>query len=109
VRLGQRTAGNARDSHLTLIRLRGAIDPKDSIYTPVRRLVFLRLVLLFNWKSNLPLTIPSAGCYKPYNGIGLRDLVLNIAGSSRIRGEGDLRKAGHFLEGLQLCSLADAH
>jgi len=43
------------------------------------------------------------------NGIGLRDLVLNIAGPRESEVKGIYEEAGHFLEGLQLCSLADAH
>jgi hypothetical protein len=102
----QRTAWNARDSHLTLILARGNTRSEGTLFTQrCAELIFLRPCLVVQLEKESGIEDAKRWLSQNVNGRGLRDLVLNIAGPRESEVEGIHEEAGRFLEGLRLLSL----
>jgi hypothetical protein len=105
----QRTAWNARDSHFTLILVRGNIPSEGTLFTQrCAELVFLRPCLVVQLEKESAVEGTRRWLSQTIKGLGLRDLILNIAGPRESEVEGIYEEAGRFLEGLQLLSLLEA-
>ena len=101
----QRTAWNARDSHLTLVLVRKGMPSEGTSFTlRCAELVFMRPCLVVELDESSAVTVAQDWLSQKIAGIGVRDLVLNIAGPRESEANGVYQQANAFLEDLQLVS-----
>jgi hypothetical protein len=106
----QRTAWNARDSHATLILVRGNSPSEGTVFTQrCADLVFLRPCLIVQLEKESAVEDARRWLAQTINGLGLHDLVINIAGPRESEAKGIYDEAERFLERLRLSSLPSAN
>lgn len=99
----QRTAWNARDSHLTIVLVHGEMRSEGTLFTlRCAELVFMRPCLLVQLERAHAVTDAKIWLSRTIAGIGVKDLVLNVAGPRESEVRGIYEQAGTFLEALEL-------
>ncbi|HWX41582.1 MAG TPA: putative molybdenum carrier protein [Blastocatellia bacterium] len=99
----QRTAWNVRDSHATIILVRGdeLAKSRGTIFTRhSAELVFLRPCLVVDLTGPEPLSTAREWLERTASGLGVDELILNIAGPRESEAPGIYEEAGRFLEDL---------
>jgi hypothetical protein len=99
----QRTAWNVRDSHATIILVRGdeLAKSRGTIFTQQSaELVFLRPCLVADLAGPNALSVAREWLERTASGLGVGELILNIAGPRESEAPGIYEEAGRFLEDL---------
>jgi hypothetical protein len=99
----QRTAWNVRDSHATLILVRGDVlrrSPGTLFTRQAAELVFLRPCLVVDLAEPSARDVARAWLQRTAEGLGLDEVVLNVAGPRESEAPGIYAAASLFLEQL---------
>lgn len=99
----QRTAWNARDSHATLILVRGrelSGSPGTVFTRQCAELVFLRPCLVADLAQPGAVGVAQEWLERTLSGLGVGELWLNVAGPRESEARGVYTAAGEFLERL---------
>lgn len=99
----QRTAWNARDSHLTMILVQGEMRSEGTLFTlRCAELVFMRPCFVVQLEKRSAASDAKRWLSQTIAGIGAHDLVLNVAGPRESEARGIYQAARNFLEELEL-------
>jgi hypothetical protein len=99
----QRTAWNVRDSHATIILVRGDELAKSRGTTFTQQsteLVFLRPCLVLDLTDANRLSVAREWLGRTASAVGVDELILNVAGPRESEAPGIYEEAGRFLEDL---------
>jgi hypothetical protein len=105
----QRTAWNARDSHLTLILLQGNSRSEGTLFTQrCAHLVFLRPCLVVQLEQDSAVETARRWLTEAVPVAGLNQIVINIAGPRESEVPEIYKVATRFLEQLQLALIVNS-